>query len=87
MSEENKAIAARGFEVYSTGNYDILDEVMSPDYVGHDPALPEPMRGPEAVKAAGCGLPGGVLGPPAHRRPADCRRRIRRHALDCTRNA
>ena len=30
MSEENKAIAARGFEVYSTGNYDILDEVMSP---------------------------------------------------------
>ncbi len=55
MSEENKAIAARGFEVYSTGNYDILDEVMSPDYVGHDPALPEPMRGPEAVKAQAAG--------------------------------
>lgn len=55
MSEENKAIAARGFEVYSTGDYDIIDEVTSPDYVGHDPALPEPMRGPEALKAQAAG--------------------------------
>ena len=55
MSEENKAIAARGFEVYSTGNYDIIDEVMSSDFVGYDPALPEPMRGPEGVKAQAAG--------------------------------
>jgi steroid delta-isomerase-like uncharacterized protein len=55
MSDENKAVAARGFEVYSTGNYDIIDEVTSSDYVGHDPALPEPMRGREALKAQAAG--------------------------------
>ena len=87
MSEENKAIAARGFEVYSTGNYDIIDEVMSTDYIGRRPGSARADARPRGSEGAGCGLPGGVLGPPAHRRPADCRRRLCSHALDRTRNA
>ena len=52
MSEENKAIARRALEeVFSgQGNLDVADELFAPDYVGHDPASPEDIRGPEGVK-------------------------------------
>ena len=52
MSEENKAIARRALEeVFSgQGNLDAADELFAPDYVGHDPASPEEIRGPEGVK-------------------------------------
>ena len=52
MSEENKAIARRALEeVFSgQGNVDVADELFAPDYVGHDPASLEDIRGPEGVK-------------------------------------
>ena len=52
MSEENKAIARRALEeVFSgQGNLDVADELFAPDYVGHDPASLEDIRGPEGVK-------------------------------------
>ncbi len=52
MSEENKAIARRALEeVFSgQGNLDAADELFAPDYVGHDPASLEDIRGPEGVK-------------------------------------
>ena len=33
MSEENKAIAHRYLETFSTGNQAVVDEIISPDYV------------------------------------------------------
>jgi steroid delta-isomerase-like uncharacterized protein len=52
MSEENKAIHRRALEeVYGRGNLDVADELVSPDWVDHDPSAPPEMRrGPEGVK-------------------------------------
>ena len=55
MSEEIKAIARREMEIFSTGDVSIADEIISPDYIGHDPATPEPIRGPEGVKEQAAG--------------------------------
>jgi steroid delta-isomerase-like uncharacterized protein len=49
-SEQNKAIVRRALEEPWTGSLDIIDEVVAMDYVGHDPAAPEPLHGPEGVK-------------------------------------
>jgi steroid delta-isomerase-like uncharacterized protein len=49
-SEQNKAIVRRLFEESWKGNLDVVDELTAGDYIGHDPANPEPLRGPEAVK-------------------------------------
>ena len=50
-TEENKALARRwAEEVWSEGNLDLIDELVLPDYVDHDPALPEEVRGPEGVR-------------------------------------
>jgi steroid delta-isomerase-like uncharacterized protein len=51
MSEQNKALVRRELEMFSTGDFSAIDEILSPDYVGHDPAMPEPLRGPDAFKA------------------------------------
>jgi len=51
-----KAIARRETEeIFGKGNLDVADEIIAPEYVGHDPALPEPTRGPEGVKQAAAG--------------------------------
>jgi steroid delta-isomerase-like uncharacterized protein len=49
-SEQNKAIVRRAFEEPWKGNLDVVDELTASDYIGHDPANPEPLRGPEGVK-------------------------------------
>jgi steroid delta-isomerase-like uncharacterized protein len=50
-SEENKAIAARFYEVYNEGNMELTDKLFSPDFVGRDPNDPsQERRGPEGVK-------------------------------------
>jgi steroid delta-isomerase-like uncharacterized protein len=52
MSEENKALARRFIEeAFNEGNLSVVDEIFaSADYVLHDPASPEEVRGPEGVK-------------------------------------
>ena len=50
-SEQNKAIVRRAFEEPWKGNLDVLDELLASDYAGHDPASPQPLRGPAGVKA------------------------------------
>jgi steroid delta-isomerase-like uncharacterized protein len=50
-SEQNKTIVRRFVEESWKGNLDVVDELTAPDYVGHDPANPEPVRGPKGVKA------------------------------------
>ena len=49
-SEQNKAIVSRFIEEPWKGNLDVVDELTAGDYIGHDPANPEPLRGPEGVK-------------------------------------
>ena len=47
------------------GDLGVIDELVSPEYVGHDPAEPEPIRGPAGVKANIekylVGFPGGQI--------------------------
>lgn len=50
-----KAIARREVEMFSSGDLSIADEIYSEDYVGHDPAKPEPVRGIEGAKAEAAG--------------------------------
>jgi steroid delta-isomerase-like uncharacterized protein len=52
MLEANKAISRRVVEeVFNQGRLEAADELVSPDFIGHDPALPEPMRGPDGLRA------------------------------------
>jgi len=50
-SEQNKAIVRRTFDEPWKGKLEVVDELIAGNYVGHDPASPEPLRGPEGVKA------------------------------------
>jgi ketosteroid isomerase-like protein len=49
MATGNKEIVRRALED-SWQDPSVLDEVVSSDYVGYDPALPEPIRGPQGAK-------------------------------------
>lgn len=50
-AEENKAIVRREVEeIFVQGNLDAADEIYAPNYVGHDPTLPEDIRGVEGAK-------------------------------------
>ena len=50
-AEENKALARRVIEeMFNKGNLDVADELIAPEYVDHDPAMPEDVRGPEGFK-------------------------------------
>jgi predicted ester cyclase len=47
---DNKEIVRRLAEEPWSGNFEVIDELASPNYVGYDPAQPEPTRGPEGLK-------------------------------------
>jgi steroid delta-isomerase-like uncharacterized protein len=46
----SKEIVRRLLEEPWKGNLDVIDESVAPDYIGHDPAQPEPIRGPAGFK-------------------------------------
>lgn len=47
----NKEIVRRLVNgVWADRNLAIIDELIAPDYVGHDPTQPEPIRGPEGYR-------------------------------------
>jgi steroid delta-isomerase-like uncharacterized protein len=51
-AESNKALSRRLLEeAFNAGNIDVIDELVSTDFVNHDAALPEPLVGPDAAKA------------------------------------
>jgi len=53
MSAETKGIARRLLEeAFNSGNLDVVDELVAPEVVNHDAALPEPIVGIEATKAS-----------------------------------
>ena len=49
-SEQNKAIVRRAVEEPWEGSLKVVDELFASDYIGHDPANPEPLHGPQGVK-------------------------------------
>ena len=52
MSEENKALATNLIEeVMNNGNFDRIDELMSPDFVEHEELPPGIPQGPDAPRA------------------------------------
>ncbi len=51
QTPEAAEIARRVLEEPWNGNWDVIETHVSPDYVGHDPAAPEPIRGPAGVRA------------------------------------
>jgi steroid delta-isomerase-like uncharacterized protein len=51
MLETNKAISRRIVEeIFNEGRLEAADEIVTPDFIGHDPASPEPIIGPEGLK-------------------------------------
>jgi predicted ester cyclase len=51
-AEENKALVCRWFEETDKGNLDIIDELLPPDYLDHNPPIPDLPRGREGVRQA-----------------------------------
>ena len=50
MSEENKALVDRLTRAFNEGNLDVLDEIVAPNFVGHNPLSPEDIQGPDGLK-------------------------------------
>lgn len=49
--EEGKAFVREvTMELFDKGNLEVADKAFAQDYIGHDPASPQPIRGPEGVK-------------------------------------
>jgi hypothetical protein len=57
-TEENKALARRELEEIfnAKGNLDAAEEIYTPNYISHQPAGDEDLRGPEAMKQFAAGL-------------------------------
>lgn len=50
-AEENKALVRRVFEEgWNAGNLGVFDEAIAPDYVLHDPSVPEDVVGIDGIK-------------------------------------
>lgn len=50
-TEENKALTRRVFEeIWNQGNLDLADELIAPNFVDHDSAMPEEVSGIEGFK-------------------------------------
>jgi predicted ester cyclase len=49
-SEQNKTIVRRLLEEPWKGDLRVIDELVDSKYVGYDPAIPEPLRGPDGFK-------------------------------------
>jgi steroid delta-isomerase-like uncharacterized protein len=49
-SEQNKTIVRRLLEEPWKGELRVIDELVDRNYVGYDPSIPEPLRGPDGFK-------------------------------------
>ena len=52
MSAENKIARRLLEEAFNSGNLDVVDELLAPEFVEYDAALPEPTTGIDAAKAS-----------------------------------
>jgi steroid delta-isomerase-like uncharacterized protein len=57
-TEENKALARRELEEIfaAKGNLDAAEEIYAPNYISHQPAGDEDLRGPDAIKYFAAGV-------------------------------
>lgn len=56
MLDANKDLARRVLiEVFNDGRFDVIDELISPGYVGYDSAVPEPILGPDGLRESAAG--------------------------------
>jgi steroid delta-isomerase-like uncharacterized protein len=55
-AEENKALVRRWFEQLDQRNFAVIDEVLSVDYVDHNPPLPNLPPGREGVRQSSLAL-------------------------------
>jgi steroid delta-isomerase-like uncharacterized protein len=46
-----QAYADQVIQMLTTKNWDLLDDLVAPDYVRHDPSAPEPITGRDALRA------------------------------------
>jgi steroid delta-isomerase-like uncharacterized protein len=49
-AKENKEIVRRFWGVWEEGNIGLVDELVGPDYVNHNPGMPNQPEGPEGIK-------------------------------------
>ncbi len=55
--QQNETLIKRYFEeVWNQGQLEVLDEIMSSDYLNHSPGMPNPQPGPEGLKPIIAGL-------------------------------
>jgi steroid delta-isomerase-like uncharacterized protein len=56
--EENKALVRREIEELfnHTGSLDVVEEVYAPDFIGHDPTMPEAINGIEGARQFAAGM-------------------------------
>ena len=50
MSEQNRAVVDRMTQAFNDGDLELLDELVAPDFVGHNPLSPKPIQGPAGLK-------------------------------------
>jgi steroid delta-isomerase-like uncharacterized protein len=51
MLLENKQLIIKYFEeVWNSGKLEVLDEIISPAYINHNPGMANPVHGPEGLK-------------------------------------
>lgn len=50
MSEQNEALVDRLTQAFNDGNLDVIDELVAPNFVGHNPLSSEDIQGPEGLK-------------------------------------
>ena len=57
LQKNNEQLIKRYFEeVWNDGKLDVLDEIISPDYINHNPGMPNPVPGPEGLKPIIAGI-------------------------------
>lgn len=50
VQENKEFVRTWNEEVFEKQNLDVIDDLVAEEFVGYDPALPEPMRGPDGVR-------------------------------------
>jgi steroid delta-isomerase-like uncharacterized protein len=50
QTDAMKALVRRELEAVNTGNWGVFDELIAEDYISHDPAFPEPIRGRDGLR-------------------------------------
>lgn len=61
--DHNRKLIQRYFnEVWNQGRVDVLDELLTPDYLNHSPGLPNPRPGPADLKPIVLAMRHGISG-------------------------